>query len=290
MLYRWLEKRDKYLTELTLSDLLEYVLFQKETGAHPNSINRRLVVCHLLYRFWTSKEMVPGQGATLPATYYRGRGRDRALGIHAIGKATKKNLRVKTPRPVIEPLRPEQVRSFLFSLKRYRDLAIVYLMLLCGLRSREVLSLEFEDMVFEENRLRVKGKGNVERVLPMPNVLIITIKRYLWLERPPKSPSSHLFVVLQGKRRGKSMTTTGLRSLFRCRRRKPVLASANAHRFRHTFGTDMARAGVRLSVLKELMGHADDKTTLGYINLSMADIADEYKRAIEEIQKRYERK
>ena len=69
-----------------------------------------------------------------------------------------------------------------------------------------------------------------------------------------------------------------------------IVACANPHRFRHTFGTDMARSGVRLPILKTMMGHANGITTLQYINLSMADIADEYRRAIKEIQKRYNTK
>jgi integrase len=83
------------------------------------------------------------------------------------------------------------------------------------------------------------------------------------------------------------MTLAGLRSLFRHRRRDRAVARANPHRFRHTFGADMARSGVRLPVLQRMMGHADDTTTLRYIQLSMADIADEYRRAVEKLQQRY---
>ena len=54
-----------------------------------------------------------------------------------------------------------------------------------------------------------------------------------------------------------------------------------------TFGADMARSGVRLPILQKMMGHADSKTTLQYINLSMADVAAEFQRAAEEIHKRY---
>jgi integrase len=85
------------------------------------------------------------------------------------------------------------------------------------------------------------------------------------------------------------MTPAGLRSLFRQRRRQPTLAIANPHRFRHTFGTDMARAGVGLPVLQRLMGHADMKTTLQYIELSMIDVADEYRRALATIEGRFKR-
>jgi integrase len=83
------------------------------------------------------------------------------------------------------------------------------------------------------------------------------------------------------------MTLAGLRSLFRHRRRDHAVARANPHRFRHTFGADMARSGVRLPILQRLMGHADDSTTLRYIQLSMADIADEYQRVVNELQRRY---
>lgn len=62
------------------------------------------------------------------------------------------------------------------------------------------------------------------------------------------------FVVLKGKQRGHPMTSDGLRSLLRYRRRNTELSNANAHRFRHTFGADMARAGVRLPILQRMMG------------------------------------
>ena len=196
-------------------------------------------------------------------------------------------MRVKSPHKVVRPLTPGQVKTFLLSLRRYRDLAITYLMMFCGLRSQEVLSLRLADL--EEGRLRVQGKGNRERVLPLPGVLRSVLSDYLSLERPSNARTDHIFVVIQGVRRGDPMTPSGLRRLFRYRREtRREVRNANAHRFRHTFGADMACAGVRLAVLQRLMGHADGKTTLQYINLSMADIAKEYTRAIEAIEKRYE--
>lgn len=289
-LYRWLDEAEKEIDQLKQAELAAFVQQQREAGAHPNSINRRLLVSRLLYRFLTGKEMSPGREGCFPAPYYRGRGRDRSLGIHVIGKSQARNLRVKVPRTLVVPLGQEEVAAFFSTLKRYRDLAIVYLMLFCGLRSREVLTLKRADVLLRENHVRVMGKGSVERVLPMPEAVMNTIHDYLLLERPRGAASECLFVVLQGKRRGRGMTPDGLRRLFRYRRESRELKRANAHRFRHTFGTDMARAGVRLPVLKELMGHADHETTLRYINLSMADIADEYSRALAQIQKRYERK
>ena len=234
--------------------------------------------------------MERGPGVSAPSPYYKGPGRDKNLGLHKMPKQRRLSLRVKVPRKVVEPLTVAQVGTFRDTLKRYRDLAITYLMLLCGLRSREVLTLTLPDVSFDENRLRIHGKGDKERCLPLPEAVVETLRAYLRLERPSECPSDSLFVVLQGKRRGQAMTRSGLRSLFRHRRSVELsVANANPHRWRHTFGTEMARAGVRLPTLQKMMGHASSDTTLQYINLSMADIADEYRRAMTKIEQRYQR-
>ena len=76
------------------------------------------------------------------------------------------------------------------------------------------------------------------------------------------------------------MTPAGLRSLFRYHRRGSKVAHANAHRFRHTFGTDMVRAGVSLPALMHLMGHSNIRTTMIYVQISPQDVWREYQRAI----------
>jgi site-specific recombinase XerD len=286
-LFRWLSGARKELRTLRQSDLLGFVAAQRQTGAAASSINRRLTVSRLFYRFCTGREMEVGPGVSMPGRHYRGRGRDRVLGLQPIGPSRHARLRVKTPRRVVEPLTRDQVLVFLRSLQRYRDIAIVHLMLLGGLRSCEVLSLRLSDLGIEEGRLRVRGKGDKERILPLPALVLRSLSDYLRFERPVRCSTAQLFVVLQGPRRARPMTAAGLRSLFRQRRREAFVASANPHRFRHTFGADMARAGVRLPILQRMMGHADGATTLRYIQLSMTDVADEYARAIELIRKRY---
>ena len=289
LLYRWLGATKRVLEELTATDLLDFVAAQRERGSEPRSINRRLSTARLLYRFCVGRELTSARGVSLPGAHYKGPGRDRHLGLHRLHRRGLLRLRVKEAHKLVEPLAPQQVRSFLRSLRRYRDLAIAHLMLLCGLRSAEVLALKLDDVVFDDDRLRVRGKGLRERALPLAGIVAELIRRYVELERPKRAPTRLLFLVLQGRRRGEPMSAAGLRSLFRHRRRRHALSIANAHRFRHTFGADMARAGVRLPVLQRLMGHADAKTTLQYIRLSMTDIAAEYQRALEQLEQRYGR-
>jgi site-specific recombinase XerD len=285
VLYRWFDLTGRKLTELTSADVVAFIASQREADAAPRSINRRLCTMRLLHRFCTGQDLA--SGALAPSAHYKGPGRDHALGIHRLRRRATLKLRVKEPQPLIEPLTPQQVRSFIRNLDRYRDLAIAYAMLFCGLRSKEVLDLELGDVVFDDAIIRVRGKGGRERVVPLPDLLAQTLRQYLACERPARCPDPYLFVVLQGRGRGRPMSTAGLRSLFRRRRKLALLRNANAHRFRHTFAADMTRFGVRIPILQRLMGHADLKTTLGYVRLSVADLTEEYRRALVELSRRY---
>lgn len=286
-MHRWLLSTKYDVYALNQTNLLDFIAYKKALNATPKSINRELITIRQFFRFLTGDDLAPAAGSTVSAGHYKGRGMDKNLGLHRLKSKRQLNLRVKTPRTLVEPLTEEQVCAFLGTLRRYRDIAIVHLMLLCGLRSQEVLKLHTYDVDMIDHIIRVNGKGDKQRQLPIPSILARSIRDYLDLERPKNCPNSNLFVVLQGPRRGKAMTPAGLRILFRYRRERRGVPSANAHRFRHTFGADMARNGVRLPILQKMMGHANAVTTLGYINLSMNDITKEYQRASMTIRKKY---
>ena len=87
-------------------------------------------------------------------------------------------------------------------------------MLLQGLRSCEVLALDQEDLILSEAQIRVRGKGNKVRLLPLAPEAVQLLDHYLRLERPSHCGAA-LFVSLKGRARGTRMTAVGLRSLFR---------------------------------------------------------------------------
>jgi integrase/recombinase XerD len=180
----------------------------------------------------------------------------------------------------VVPLSAEEVAKFWRSFRTFRDLALVGLMLLDGLRSCEVLALQLEDLQLPDAQMRVLGKGNKTRVLPLPPEILEVLEKYLRLERPLTNADS-LFVSLKGRQRGRAMTPAGLRSLFRHHRQRSQVAQANAHRLRHTFGADMARAGISWPALQRLMGHSQIHTTMLYVQLAPQDVWREYARAVE---------
>ncbi len=192
------------------------------------------------------------------------------------------NLRVRVPPRVIEPLSREQVQRFWESFRTARDIAIVALLLFNGLRSCEVLGMDLKDFSARETQARVRGKGGKVRVLPLAPETVRLLECYLNTERP-LSDSPRIFVCLKGRARGKPMTPAGLRSLFRYHRAQTGVDKANPHRFRHTFGADMTRAGISLPALQRLMGHSNIETTMLYIQLSAADVYQEYARAVERL-------
>ncbi len=127
-------------------------------------------------------------------------------------------------------------------------------MLLDGLRSCEVLALQLADLQLAEAQMRVLGKGNRQRLMPLPEEIGAVLEKYLHLERPlTNSPS--LFVCLKGRHRGLPLTPAGLRTLFRHHRLATQTPQANPHRFRHTFGADMVRAGISFTRTQAIQQH-----------------------------------
>ena len=288
-LYRWMDSQNLSVTDLNTTHLLHFIQSRQDMQTHPRSINRMLITIRSFFRFCTGKELEYTTRSTLPAGYYKGRGRDRSLGLHAITAPKHRLLQIKVPRTLVNPLTIDQVRHLFALASRHRDLCIMYLMLFCGLRSQEVINLELSSVCFKNCTIRVRGKGNKERIVPIVDSVSKAITQYLQLERPQFCPCQALFVVLQGRRYGLPLSAEGLRNLFRYRRRQEDLKNANPHRLRHTFGADMARAGLSLNALQKLMGHSDPRVTLQYINLSLSDISNEFEIASEKLSARYHR-
>lgn len=264
------------LSDLTEDVLQEYVRHQLDHAPPPAAptINRRLGVLRALYRFHFARD-IPGS-ERFPRAYAT----RSPLGYGRRGRAVSYGLRLTEPHRIMMPLSADDVARFWRSFHHYRDLALVGLMLLGGLRSCEVLALQLADLRLADAQILVRGKGNKQRLLPLPEDILGVLQQYLSIERPLTNSAS-LFVCLKGRSRGLPLTYAGLRSLFRHHRATSQIPQANPHRFRHTFGADMVRAGISLPALQHLMGHAQIRTTLLYVQLAPQDIWREYRSAIE---------
>ena len=140
-------------------------------------------------------------------------------------------------------------------------------MVFSGLRSAEVLGLGVRDVDIGRGWVRVIGKGDKERRVPLDPDVAALIQAYLLAERP-ETTSSALFVVAKGAHRGQALTPAGLRTVFRYHRDKAGVPAGHPHALRHSFGTALAEAGVDLAVIQALMGHDHVDSAAAYIHLA----------------------
>jgi site-specific recombinase XerD len=259
----------------TASALPDYIRFQagQQPRPAPVTINRRVIVagCALRNEF-------PNAGGTAEPGFSHFFWLRSSLGCGRFRPA-RSRFRVKEPKRIPAPLSVDQVARFWSGFRTARDLAIVGLMLLQGLRSKEVIALDLEDTQLSESRILVHVKGNKLRPLPLASETVHLLDHYLRLERPSACGPA-LFVSLKGPARGTRITPAGLRSLFRYHRRTSGVHGAHPHRFRHTFASDMVRSGISLPALMQLMGHASISTTMIYVQVSPRDVMEQYARAV----------
>jgi site-specific recombinase XerD len=246
-------------------------------GAAPATVNRRVAAVRAFFEFLVMSGVRESNPVPAPR---RGQGlRPTArgmLGHLGPGRARGGGRLVREERRLPESLDLTDVQVFLSGLRTSRDRAMVLAMLLGGLRSAEVRGLLLSDVDQGRRRLRVTGKGGRERVVPVDAAFFAELAVYLRHERPHGLSTPECFVVLRGPTTGAPVTEAGLRSLFRRHRDSSGAIRVRPHRLRHTYGTELAAAGIDLLVLRELMGHASPETTGRYVHLSVEHLAAEY--------------
>lgn len=203
-------------------------------------------------------------------------------------------VRVRTVQCVPRPLSDEQVKRLLESLQRWRDKAMVLLMVHGGLRPGEVLNLYLEDIQYGRKRViiryrtnhpkRVRSKSRTERVVDLlePETLeAVTI--YLREERPVEATSPFVFLVGgQGESRNEPLGYHALVKLFarHCERLNMRAPWLTPHALRHTHATRMWEGGMRELTLQKRLGHASPESTRMYTRVSDATVVAEYHRAL----------
>jgi site-specific recombinase XerD len=293
---RFLIERGIALVEVRPTDLFDYLDWQSEPkrtrgsnvvrlsarrGAAPATLNRRIAAVRGLFEFAVITGAVSASPVPAPRRSSGLRARRGLLG-HVRGRHPRPGGRlVREDRRLPESLDLREVEAFLADLGTHRDRAMVLLMLLGGLRAGEVRALRLADVDMGRRQVRVLGKGGRERIVPVDRPFFTELAAYLRDERPADCATVECFVVLRGPTAGQPLTEAGMRRIFRTHRARSGAARVRPHRLRHTYGTELAAAGIDLLVLRELMGHASPETTGRYVHLSAETLAAEYTAARE---------
>ena len=256
------------------------VALRSGRGVAASTMNQRIAAVRGLFEFAVVTGVRDGCPVPVARRSFGARAKRRGLLGHiSTGRPRTGGRLVREPRRLPESLESGDVEEFFADLFTYRDRAIVLAMRLGGLRAGEVRSLRLADVDMGLRQVRVLGKGNRERVVPIHRSFFVELTNYLRHERPNYSTAAECFVVLRGPTSGEAMTEALLRKIFRVHRERTGAVRVRPHRLRHTYGTELAAGGIDLLVLRELMGHASPETTAGYVHVSPARVADEYAKA-----------
>ena len=157
-----------------------------------------------------------------------------------------------------------------------RDWALVVLIFGCGLRISEALSLKNIDVINKPDSLRIVGKGNKERIVPVLAAVNTAIEKYMKINPYGTDKDKPLFRSVKGLPMSPRMAEKVIENL---RHYLQLPDYVTPHALRHTFATALLAGGADLRSLQELLGHSSLSTTQLYTKVNMAEIMDAYKHA-----------
>ncbi|MDY7034875.1 MAG: tyrosine-type recombinase/integrase [Thermodesulfobacteriota bacterium] len=196
-----------------------------------------------------------------------------------ITEPQKKQTRIK------ETLTPQEARKILDqpnlgTLSGIRDRAVMEMFYSTGIRLNELCTLTIFDADLQGGVVRVKGKGNKDRVVPIGKHAVRFLREYITRVRPHFTKrarsSRHLFVNYYGNPLSKQVVSIMIRDY---RRAAKIKKQVTAHTFRHTFATVLIKNRADIRAVQKMMGHVDLSTTQTYIRSLGIDIKKEHQKA-----------
>ena len=233
---------------IQLQQLTDYLLSRRTDGVTNTTIRLNAIALKIFFRFLAARKflpvdiadglMAPRLDASLPST----------LSEEEVGRLLAS----------IDPVTPLD----------FRDLAVMELLYASGLRVSELTNATLDQLSLEDGFIRVTGKGNKTRIVPVGRTAREAIARWLETGRPqlvtPKT-GSHVFISVRGTR----LTTTRIEQIVKARA-KAVDLDVHPHLLRHSFATHLLSGGADLRVIQEMLGHADIATTQIYTHVDKA--------------------
>jgi integrase/recombinase XerD len=246
---RWCaaRKRIDNPCDVTLPVLTEYLADRKRSGLSASSIKLVVVALKIFFRFLAGKGAVerdPAEALTLP----------------------------RIERYLPETLNELQVEQLLekidtSTLHGLRDRAMMELLYASGLRISELANARLENFNFEERIVRVTGKGNKTRLVPVGRKACEALAAYLSTERPKlvkRRSGSEIFL----SARGTKLTTARIWQIVKKHARHAGFEkNIYPHLLRHSFATHLLGNGADLRIIQEMLGHADISTTQVYTHV-----------------------
>jgi len=184
----------------------------------------------------------------------------------------------KIPKKIPEVLTIEEIDAMiehidLSGFEGERNKAILELMYACGLRVSEVVNLKISDIYFDEGFIRILGKGNKHRFVPIERHTKKVLEIYLQSVRPMVKPQKGHEKLLFLNRRGKQLTRHMIYHIIKqAAERAGIAKKVSPHTIRHSFATHLLENGADLRSIQILLGHESITTTEIYLHISKKQV------------------
>jgi integrase/recombinase XerD len=245
----WLSKARQITAPdaVTLAVITDYLAHCKKRGLSTSSIKLVVVAIKILFRFLIARDRL----TTDPAEY---------IPLPRAERYLPETLNEMQAEKLLESISTDQPLGL-------RDKAMVELLYASGLRISELAGARLENLHLEERTIRVTGKGNKTRIIPVGRKACDAIAEYLSKERPgmvKKRTGSEIFLSI----RGTKLTTVRIWQIIkRIARHAGLEVNVYPHLLRHSFATHLLSNGADLRIIQELLGHADVSTTQIYTHV-----------------------
>jgi integrase/recombinase XerD len=239
---------DQLLKQIQLEDLRHYMEFLYENGIQARSQARSISGLKSFYKFLMIEKTIDSNPTTLLDSPKIGRKLPEVLAI-----------------PEIESI----INAIDLSLPEgHRNKAIIEVMYGCGLRVSETVNLLISQLFFKEGYIRVIGKGDKERLVPIGHTAQNAITLYLegtrTKQKPKKGMEDHLFLNRRGSKLSREMVFIIIKNLAEIAN---IKKNISPHTLRHSFATHLIEGGADLRAVQEMLGHESITTTEIYTHL-----------------------
>ncbi len=238
--------------DITPAHLQEFLISEKKRGLSVTSVKLEAVALRIFFRFLTARARIkadPAEKLPLP----------------------------RLPHTLPQPLSKEQMAKLVAAPAgdtplEIRDRALLELLYACGLRIAEACGVRLENLDEEGGVIRVTGKGNKTRLIPVGRAALDALKLYLAAGRPKLvSPRSGAEIFLSV--RGHALTPARIWQLVRhYAKRAGIEEAIHPHQLRHSFATHLLAGGADLRIIQEMLGHASIATTQIYTQVDRSQL------------------
>lgn len=240
---------------LSASYIRSWIVFLIEKGLKNRSVNRKLASLRSFYKWLMKEEIVYSSPMS-----------------KVNGPKSEKHLPQFVQESELDLSKLEKLFSNDFEGKR--DALMFELFYQTGIRLSELIGLRLEDL--QPANIKVLGKRNKERIIPISNKLYIQAQEYLTLRQEQGPDSAHLLILDSGKKLYPAFAYRKINSYLGS---ITTLDKRSPHVLRHTFATHMLNRGTGLETLKDLLGHANLSATQIYTHNSFAKLNSIYSQA-----------